>query len=331
MRNFKIFVGFKGEDMKSAAYISTTQPQNAAGLPKLKSYPHNLKMKTTFKAGNEKEEIMTGRKGFTLVELLVVISIIALLLSVLMPALSKARQQAQSIVCRSNSKQLGLAALLWAEDNKGWTIASSWFYPTTMWGKPNPSSLDPYTATSTKDSTNTDNVRKGSVYACPSAKKMKFATDAYWLSTDRNLRWTYGANSWIVIDTAWQGYPGDKPESNGKDWTGPIDPIRKEGIYGFLHGNTKLANIRQQANTVYFTDFDYNLIGDGMYNPLKKRRELYLHAARWHEIKSGQEYGYGNIIWADGHASKEPSDFANKRKPGQLVCDERWRYYFYKH
>jgi len=59
------------------------------------------------------------KKAFTLVELLVVISIIALLLAVLMPSLQKARDQAKMIVCKSNFRQVGLAFVLYAESNNG--------------------------------------------------------------------------------------------------------------------------------------------------------------------------------------------------------------------
>src|SRR3989339_987825 len=57
------------------------------------------------------------RKAFTLVELLVVISIIALLLSILMPALSKVRDQARTVMCKSRMSQWGQYTFLYAHDN----------------------------------------------------------------------------------------------------------------------------------------------------------------------------------------------------------------------
>lgn len=57
--------------------------------------------------------------AFTLVELLVVISIIALLLAILMPSLSAARQQAKGVMCLSKLKQMALAANAYTADYKG--------------------------------------------------------------------------------------------------------------------------------------------------------------------------------------------------------------------
>ncbi|HWE02695.1 MAG TPA: prepilin-type N-terminal cleavage/methylation domain-containing protein [Tepidisphaeraceae bacterium] len=70
--------------------------------------------------------IIKRRCAFTLVELLVVIGIIAVLISILMPALTLARRAANTIVCSSNMKQITLAMLVYSNANNGAILGNAW-------------------------------------------------------------------------------------------------------------------------------------------------------------------------------------------------------------
>ena len=88
--------------------------------------------------GKSKRDALTKlgtKRAFTLIELLVVIAIIALLLAIIMPALNKAKEAAQQIICKSNLRQYGLCGILYLEDNDTkfpWPWHTIYWRPATL-------------------------------------------------------------------------------------------------------------------------------------------------------------------------------------------------------
>lgn len=147
--------------------------------------------------------------GFTLVELLVVISIIALLLSVLVPSLRKAREQARNAACKNNLRQLAVGAITYAANNDGkametvipmWTTVDR--YPEFILvnkantnpkyvGKWNVHLINPYVAGAT-----ISEKEVGGVFLCPSASKEAWQQvgNGFWENTQ-----TYGEGAFTQI------------------------------------------------------------------------------------------------------------------------------------
>ncbi len=108
--------------------------------------------------------IASRTDGFTLIELLVVVSIIAVLIAMLLPALDRARGEAQSVVCLSLQKNFGLALILYKDDNNDAFPLFASSFPSSSPGSSWNQTIMAYIDEDITDFTQTK------VYECPSGK-----------------------------------------------------------------------------------------------------------------------------------------------------------------
>lgn len=184
--------------------------------------------------------------GFTLVELLVVIAIIALLISILLPSLNKARDSAYRVNCASNMRQLVQMYHSYAADHKGWLPPNYLPFTTSGPGQTHTGADIFQLSVVTRDML----VRYGLVQAlldCPAQDYPR--TTMFSPQWPNYARWPNGQNGLLV--TSYLFYAGCRPPYRGIS----IEsfPLRVGGKPSKMNGGS--------TDTPWFTDVAYTLSG----------------------------------------------------------------------
>src|SRR5262245_40641727 len=151
-----------------------------------------------------------NRRGFTLIELLVVIAIIAILAAILFPVFAQAREKARQASCVSNTKQLGLAYMMYIQDHdgalpaafSGWEGDADWHAGNWWWGQ----RLLPY-------------IKNRPLLRCPSHAGVDPSAPTMWGGTWENS----ASNNWhgfFAVGLSY-GINGRLGAANGGIWPPP--------------------------------------------------------------------------------------------------------------
>ena len=244
-------------------------------------------------SGSPKITLPSPRKGFTLIELLVVVAIIALLVSILMPALGEAERQARMTVCAANFHQVGVGLAIYVSQFNG-QYFPHWWHPTIFYGQ---ESFGPDGGPMYDNRQNLYDIVGGAtdIYYCVMSDSVYIPENSE-VSADPDDPWTKYANNYYVQDagSAYRhniletrilvGYGPSAGPSAAYDWSNTKNP---DGESPRLH----------PGHPGVVTVFDYHHSAEGW---------------RSGEFGGYQVFGWepGSTLYGDGHVEL-PEEWEN--------------------